>query len=297
MTRWKWGDLPTAVRVAIESHCGHVVSASSPSAGRNSDLSVTLHLGDGGACFVKGVLADSEQARLHRHERLVGPYLPAEAPRLIWYVDVDGWVINGYDYAEGHHADLSPGSPDLPRVRDAVTALGEELTPCPVNVPTLADQWGRLAAWRRIRRDGGVQGADSWIRENLDRFVAWEQDGLEALGRGDTLAHTDLHELNILVGSRVQVIDWAWSRRAPAWVDPAVLVVRLLAEGHSPDEAEAWAQGIPALRGASNGTVTAFAVTLLGVWEYVVRHSSGSHRRPLVDAARTWVHHRLAGLS
>jgi hypothetical protein len=42
------------------------------------------------------------------------------APRLLWHVDADGWNVLSFEHVAGRHADYSPGSPDLPKVIDAM---------------------------------------------------------------------------------------------------------------------------------------------------------------------------------
>ena len=58
---------------------------------------------------------------------------------------------------------------------------------------------------------------------------------------GSTLAHTDLHALNLLSNDgKVRIVDWAWSRNANPAVDPAFLITRLVEAGHDPAAAETW---------------------------------------------------------
>lgn len=294
MTRSTWEALPAPVRAAIERETGTVVRAEIPSAGRNSDFSATLHTSEG-PVFCKGIAdAEGRRGRMHRHEAEINPWLPsAVAPRLRWRAEVDGWLLLGFDHAAGRHADLAPGSPDLPAVARAVTTLAGELTHCPVPVPRLSEQWGRLAAWRRLARDTPPD-LDPWAREQLDQLRDLESDAIEAVD-GDSLVHTDLHSLNILVdGERARIVDWAWSRTGAAAVDVAFLVARLVAAGHTPVTAELWARGLPAWRETPAATRTAFAVAIWGIWEFLERDHPLPHRAELTAAARTWARHRLA---
>jgi len=92
----------------------------------------------------------------------------------------------------------------------------DALTPSPAeHAPELAAQWDRLAAWRRLRRDPPAD-LHPWSRANLDWFVRTRRAGvLSRLWTGASLAHTDLHSLNLrVVGRRLHVVDWARSRRA-----------------------------------------------------------------------------------
>ncbi|MEU8571327.1 hypothetical protein AB0C51_23820 [Streptomyces pathocidini] len=62
--------------------------------------------------------------------------------------------------------------------------------------------------------------------------------GVEHLA-GDTLPHTDLPPHNMLVTDRAHLIDWAWPTRGAAWIDPAVLILRLMEAGHTAPNADA----------------------------------------------------------
>lgn len=147
---------------------------------------------------------------MHRTEAQVNPWLPAIAPRLLWQVEQAGWLLLGFEHVTGQHANLSPGSPDLPLIADTVSALASELTPCPpVPVPTLGDKFARMAAWPRLR-DNPPHTPDDWTRAKLDRFTAQEPHAIE-LGRGQ---HTRPHR-PALTHSRTRM-DAAPTTREPA---------------------------------------------------------------------------------
>ncbi|WP_246009672.1 phosphotransferase family protein [Actinokineospora cianjurensis] len=267
-----------------------------PVAGRNSDFSAVLHLADG-RLFCKGIAeAGGRRGRMHRHEAEVNGWLPtAIAPRLRWCVEVDDWVLLGFDHVDGHHADLSPGSADLNLVADLVTVVTRDLARCPAPAPRLAEQWARLAAWRRLAEDI-PDDLDPWARVHLKALSGWEQRAVELVD-GDDLAHTDLHPLNILVSdTTARAVDWAWSRRANAAVDVAFLITRLVDAGHTPAAAERWAENVPVWREVPQDTGTAFAVAIWGMWEYLQRDQPLPHRAALTAAARSWARTRL-GLS
>ena len=292
MPRMPWNDLPAPVRAAIERECGQILRVESLSAGRNSDFSAILHTTDG-SVFCKGVAGVSgKREELHRHEVLINSWLPrAVTPRLLWILDVEDWSLLGFEHVPGHHADLSPGSPDLPLVLDAVNLLARELAVCPVLLPQLANKITWMAGWRRLRHDP-PKNLDGWSRCHLNEFVAWEQCAADAV-RGTSLLHTDLHPLNILVADRARIVDWAWSRRGAGWTDAAHLVVRLIDRGHPPGQAERWAAETAAWSEAGDEDLTSFAVALLGMWTYLEFRDPQPHRRRLTEAARTWARHRL----
>ncbi|MFC7342848.1 phosphotransferase family protein [Saccharopolyspora griseoalba] len=297
MPRHEWAELPAGVRAAIEFRTGPVVSALSSPAGRNSELSVRVSTRDGQVLFCKGVrIAEEERARMHRHEARIAPYLPRIAPALLWSIEADGWLINGFEHVEGRFADLSPGSPDLPRLATAIddfTAEAEAvLRHAPEDIaPSLVERWADLAAWRSLARESASE-LDAWERFYLHSLISWEHMALPLVD-GTAVCHADLHELNILVGEEVRVIDWAWSRRAAPFVDLAILVTRLIAAGHTPRAAEAWAGDLRAWKRASVDAITACAVALLGVWEHELREEPGPQFPPLTDAARAWVQFRV----
>lgn len=294
MPRSTWDALPPAVRAAIEREAGSVAAAEIPSAGRNSDFSATLHT-SAGPVFCKGIAdAEGKRGQMHRHEADINPWLPsAVAPHLRWRTEADGWLLLGFDQVPGHHADLSPGSPELSTVASAVNTLVRELECCPVEAPRLAEQWARLSAWRRLAKDTEVQ-LDEWTLAHLDHLAEWEARAVEMVD-GDSLVHTDLHSLNILVDSdQALVVDWAWSRKAAAAVDVAFLIARLVAAGHTPAEAELWADTLPIWRDTPQRTRTAFAVAIWGIWTFQRRQQPRPLWDQLVPAAQAWSHHWLA---
>ncbi|UGQ14687.1 aminoglycoside phosphotransferase [Yinghuangia sp. ASG 101] len=293
--RQPWDALPCSVRRAIETEIGAVTSVKQPARGQNSEFSATLRTQQNGAHFVKGVRVDRPYSWSHRNEAAVGPYLPPGiAPTLHWEIENDGWLMLGFELAPGVHPDLSPGSPHLLRVRDLVITIGEELTPCPGAAKhALAERWAEAPGWAELR-DRRPGDLDPWA---LDHAEALAEIEAYVSFEGDTLAHVDLHPGNILVGEdRSVAVDWAWSARGPVWLDPAYLVIRLINAGHSPQQAETWAQDIPAFSAAPDDVLTAFAVRLSGMWECIARSPKArSHARQLADAARQWARHRLTG--
>jgi hypothetical protein len=286
-------DLPGDAWRAIVARCGEVSHVEHASAGINADFTASLTT-DTGSVFVKGVRLDSANAGTHRTEARVNGHLPATlAPRMLWQVEAAGWLLLGFEHVSGRHADISPGSPDLPLIITAVTEMQEVLTPCPpVEVGSFADQWERLGAWRRLLNEIPAN-LDSWTRDLLVYGADNEPAAINVM-RGDSLAHTDVQPLNIMIdGDRARLIDWAWSRRAAPWVDAAFIVIRLVSAGHSPDDAERWAARTPAWRDMPEQAGTLFAVEVLGVWEWLLHNRPMPHRATLTDAARLWARYRL----
>ncbi|TDD91107.1 hypothetical protein E1293_02765 [Actinomadura darangshiensis] len=111
----------------------------------------------------------------------------------------------------GRSADLSPGSPDVPGVNDAVSRLGGPggALPCvSVNLDVLQ------------------KTAAALLGENLrGRWWGMYAEALEGLSleslRGETLLHYDLHSGNLHVaGQGVYVIDWSFLCRGQGWSTP-----------------------------------------------------------------------------
>lgn len=292
--RHEWDALPEGVRDAVEQHCGgQVIKAEMPEMGCSSEFSATLHL-DHGAVFCKGIRADNPASWMHRNEAIVTHQLPCGlAPRLLWQVEVDGWLMLGFEHVAGRHPDLAPSSADLAPVAEAVAAL-RGLPACAVPHRRIAARWARLPVWRQYAQDPPAD-LDPWEAEHLPRLVELEAATPELVD-GDALLHTDLQPGNLLIDDgEVTVIDWAWASRGAEWVDPAFMVIRLMAAGHSPESAESWASQIPAWREAPAAAVTAFAATVLGLWGHKTRSAAARpHSAELTAVARAWVHHRLA---
>lgn len=292
MTRYDWESLPAPVRESVEARCGQVVKAEPPAAGRNSDFAAILHLAGGGEVFCKGVVAASQAATGQAREARVNPLLPPPlAPRLLWQVEAEGWQLLAFERVAGQHANLSPDSPDLPLVTDAVSTMAVELADVDVDVPPMATKIDRMSAWNRLLADPPAD-VDPWAAPRLDEFATIERRTCELI-EGTALLHTDLHSLNILVGERAWIIDWAWAQRGVAWLDAAILLIRLIEAGHTPAQAEAWAARTPAWAGANPDVVTGFAVSIFGLWEYLQLMRPLPNRPAAAAAARDWTRYRI----
>ncbi|MBW4721055.1 phosphotransferase [Saccharothrix obliqua] len=273
-TRRDWHDLPEGVRQAVEQRTGPVAGATSPAGGRNSELAVTLTT-PSGPVFCKGITTGSPLAAMHRNELAIGPHLPADlAPRLLWHVEQDDWLLLGFEHAAGHHADLSPDSDDLPAVADAVTRI--RLTAPPTTQRPMASQWAQALKTALA------------TPSNSDLITDWAAKAPDHM-HGGHLIHSDLNPANFLITDTAKVIDWAWWRTGAAWIDPALLVIRLIAAGHQPDAAEHWAtRHSPDFATTPPDALTAFAASVVRIWER--RFPS----TPTTTAARTWTRHRTS---
>jgi hypothetical protein len=266
-----WNDLPTAVRARLENDLAPTGPAAPVAGGFTPGVRVQLPADDG-AVFIKAIRAESGAADMYRAEAAANQALPAGiGPRLLTSFESDGWVVLAFDYITGRHPDLTPGSPDLQPVIDAIGRLHDSLTPCPLpDAPEIATN--------PVLEDATEH------RELLT---------------GGTLLHCDLRADNLLIAEdgRIRVIDWAWPHRGPAWIDTAFLVPQLILAGHTANDAEKWAGQVPAYQQADDTAINAFATALTSYW--VSRAAQGSsalqaYRARAVDAGRTWVSHRSA---
>jgi hypothetical protein len=283
--RREWDDLPEGVRHAVERKTGAVLTAKSPDAGRSSELSATLTTASG-PVFCKGITADSPSAWMHRNEIAVNPFLSERlAPRLLWDVEVDGWLLLGFEHVSGQHANLSPDSADLPLIADAVVEISHT-SPPPESVARrpMAAQWKRMV--EEEGRAASPVDADPWAAANAELLATLASRAPQYMD-GDRLIHSDLNPLNLLVSDRARVIDWAWWRTGAAWIDPAYLVIRLIAEGHDPDAAEKWAHQFDGYAEAPPDALTAYCASLVRLWGRRFPNT------PTTNAARRWVQHRL----
>ncbi|MFF5582736.1 phosphotransferase family protein [Streptomyces hygroscopicus] len=256
--RIHWHDLPAAALAAVEQHTGPVLEATTAMGGMNSGIAATLRT-PAATLFVKGIPADHPQARHQAFEAAINPHLPTASPRLLWRVQEGGWDLLGYERIEGRHADYSPGSPDLPLVTRALAELQQ--TPCPDLSIKRADQ-----RWSRYTDPGAV--------------------GQLA---GDTLLHTDFAPDNVLIADRAHIIDWAWPTLGAAWIDPAVLVLRLLDAGHTAPGADAVARQVPSWEAAPRGAVAAFSEANARLWDEIARSDPQPWKKNMARHAHDWL--------
>jgi RIO1 family len=260
--RYPWHELPPAVRAEVEDRTGPVIRVTPVETGVVSDVAVILETPTG-RVFCKGVAADNSMGWMHRNEARMNAHLPPPMPRLLWQIEGDGWLLLAFEYVSGRHPDLTPGSPDLPGVAAALSDMAIALTPCPAaEVQPAAARWaGYIPA------------------EMID---------------GDTLVHTDVTPYNFLVHEGgVTLVDWSMPCRGAAWIDTALMVVRLIRAGHAPEQAEAWAGRVPVWSNARHEAVDAFAAGIATLSrEREQQRPSAAHLGPLADAAATWRRHR-----
>ncbi|WAZ19124.1 aminoglycoside phosphotransferase [Streptomyces cinnabarinus] len=229
-------SLPLVVQQAVRERTGAINSARTVRGGSNSSVAACLDT-EKGRVFVKGLHDGHPQIGTLLREAEINRHLPDACPRLMWRVQVKGWELLGYQFLAGRHADYRPGSPDLHLVRAALTEVQCLTVPPRARVLSAQERWASYAA-----------------------------PGTADLFAGDALLHTDLAPDNVLVAERACLVDWAWPTRGAAWIDPAIWALRLLAAGHTPQEADAAAGAFPSWKRADDISKSAFATASARLW-------------------------------
>jgi len=267
MDRTDWAELSEPVRHAITAYTGPVLSAETASDGLNSAIAMSVRTSTN-TIFVKGLRTDHPGVVTQHREAMINPHVLSVSPRLRWHIDdVDGWNLLGFDYIPGRHADYRPGSPDLPKVIAAMRRLGQ--IPCPdLPIKQAEKRWA------------------DYVDDSMD---------LECL-RGDALLHTDYNPLNILIYDRgAHIIDWAWPTRGAAFIDPACLILRLIAAGHTPTQAETSVAQAPAWNQASKRAIDIFAVANSRLWRQIATNDPHPWKTHMAAVVDQWAQHRLYG--
>ncbi|MEU3751733.1 phosphotransferase [Streptomyces olivoreticuli] len=238
MTRLRidWATLPEALRAAIEQRSGPVRAVQDIPHGLTCRFAAALRTRSG-SVFVKGVPVDDERGRTAQAREVAtsGVVPDSVGPTFLWQVVAGGWDVVAFAWVDGRHADLAPGSRDLPLVADVLRKA--QALRAPANLPPLADRWPDL------------------------------NDANRALLTGETLLHTDTNPHNLLIGpERAWLIDWAMPASGPAWVDVAYTAVRLMESGHTPGDALAWAGTFPCWRAADPRAVAVFVEATCRQW-------------------------------
>ncbi|MFD4541419.1 hypothetical protein [Streptomyces bauhiniae] len=164
------------------------------------------------------------------------------------------------EHLVSRHADYAPGSPDLSLIARALVELQD--APCPnIELKRAEDRWSGYA---------GPAGAGPFV--------------------GDTLLHTDLAPDNVLVNDRAHLVDWAWPTRGAAWIDPAVLILRLMDAGHTAEAADAWSrERFRSWATAPHAAVTAFGEANARTWDEIARNDPQNWKRRMALHAHAWL--------
>lgn len=249
------------VRDLIEEQTGPVLTAEPATEGLNSEIAVAVHTSCG-ATFVKGLRSDHPRVWTQHREAEINPYVLGVSPRLRWHVETDGWNLLGFELIVGRGVDYTPGSPDLPKVVRLLRRLSE--IPCPAGPLKQAEQ--RWASYT----------------DTPELFA------------GDCLLHTEWSPGNVMVNDTAHLVDWAWPTKGAAWIDPACWVIWLVASGHHPQSAQAWAARVPAWHGASLASLIKFARAQAGMWDEIAQDDPEPWTHRTAEAARQWAEHLSA---
>nr|BFE30812.1 hypothetical protein GCM10010200_030630 [Actinomadura rugatobispora] len=261
--RSTWVDLPHEVRDAVAEQTGLVREVRPVTAGSNAELAAVVD-GSVGLTFVKAATISGRQARALRREAEINPHVREFAPRLHWTVETGGWLVLGFEHVEGRHANYAPGSPDLNTVAAFIREL--HMLACPDVVEMRVER-----RWEGLAEDVSVLA-------------------------GATLLHTDLNPRNFLITrfGRPYVVDWAFASRGAAWIEAGQVIPWLIHAGHSPAEAEAWADQVPAWKLADPAAIDLYAQVSAERW----RLHSQANPRPsgevpeYVTVRERWARHR-----
>jgi hypothetical protein len=262
VARTTWYDLPRPVRAAVEDQAGLIHRVNAISSGLNASFTARLHT-DTGVTFAKGV--PSDRAAAQRREAQINPLVRPIAPRLLWHIDTHGWHMLGFEHLDGRTADLTPGSLDLQGI------IG------------VLDQLAYLDAPRDGCKRIETRWADAAQRADVDATLL----------AGDHLLHTDLNPHNILItDAGPRIVDWSWPTLGAAWIDTACAALWLIAEGHSPADAESWAAHVTVWAEATPEALDTFTMTNAVLWGQIAADEPRAWKQRLHKAAATWVTYR-----
>jgi hypothetical protein len=254
--RIDWTALPEAVTTEVADRVGgtHVTPATT---GDHAEIAATV-TGTNGKVFVKAANTDfgvrSLRFELRVSEAVNGPHSPA----VEWHFEATGWLVVGFEHCEGPHADLSPGSPDLDLLDQALTALGQ--TPAP-DVPLFGPK----------------------------QRLSFEHPAMD----GDALVHTDLGPANLIVTPRgLRIVDWAMATRAAPWVELAMLSPWLISAGHTPEQAEQWLARHPAWQLVDPTVLDFFATRNADKWASKSADATAAWIHDLADWTSQWSTYR-----
>jgi aminoglycoside phosphotransferase (APT) family kinase protein len=271
--RVDWESVPGQVRAGIEQICGSpVVRATSQPGGFSPGVAARLECADGARIFVKAVsaAANPHTPAMHRREAgvlraldlmIASGELPV--PRLRGMLEADQWTALVLDDIDGRHPRLPWEWSELTDVVAAIDRLADVLTPSPIEVRCVTEQFGAdFTGWRTLaeRRDRG--DIDSWSSAHLDELAELER-AWPRHAAGDTLLHADIRADNLLVtGDGIRFVDWPHACIGAAFVDVVFLAPSVAMQGGPPpDELLAMTR---AGRAAGHEAVTAVVCAMAG---------------------------------
>lgn len=197
-------------------------------------------------------------------EAAVAPFVAEFSPRCLLRLAENGWDLLVFEAVEGRHASYAPGSHDLPLLIETMKKLGS------------------------------VPAPDLPLKRAEHRWKPYLTEPRHApLLAGDALLHTDYAPDNVIISDgRAILIDWAWPTKGARWVDPACLVLRLMADGHSAAQAEEVVSPLPAWSDAPSEALAAFALASVKLWGEIAGRDQSSWTKAMELAALEWAAHR-----
>lgn len=186
-------------------------------------------------------------------------------PQLHWQAEGAGWNLLAFAYIPGvRHADYSPGSADLPVVVQLINRL--QSMRCP----------------------------DLPVKRAEQRWAAYVDDHADlALLAGTTLLHTDFNPLNVLMtADGTWIIDWAWPTRGAAFIDPSCFLLRLMLDGHTAAQAEAWTAQFTSWRATPPEAINVFAVACARLYDEIACDDPQLWKKRFAAAAQDWAEYR-----
>ncbi|WP_372411071.1 phosphotransferase [Streptomyces luteireticuli] len=209
-----WEELPAELRNAVEERAGRVTGSEIVAEGLNCATALVLTTERSGRLFFKGAReADVAAIAALNCETRINGAVQDVCPTVHHRFRTGGWSCLAFTFIDGRHADLGPGTSDLPAVTSALERM-QTFSGSAFPAPPLAD-----------------------------RFTSYLLPGEAEFLNGTALLHTDTNPHNILINNHdgvAYVVDWAMPATGPAWVDPASTSVRLMECGQDPADALAW---------------------------------------------------------
>ncbi|MFD0688122.1 phosphotransferase [Actinomadura fibrosa] len=265
MDRVEWESLPAPVRDLAQEHLGTIVKVEPIREGRRSALAALAHTKTGRAFLKAAPVDDTRAAAQLTREASLAPHLTALAPALLCDIKQAGWRLLGFEHVQGHRATYAPGSPDLPAVLETIAVLDQLAVPDEVELMWFESRWSTYAPAPR----------------ELVHLA------------GGTLLHTDLNPGNVLIGPhRATLVDWGMASRGAAFVNPADLVVNLIACGHTPRDAETTVADLHAWRDSDPEVIDFYARTVASTWLQALWSYTHPWARAVVAAAQRWALYR-----
>ncbi|RBQ13840.1 hypothetical protein DP939_43910 [Spongiactinospora rosea] len=297
----QWEQLPQSLRDDVEMHLGVVIKAAAPARGHTAGAGVRLLHENRRSTWLKACPTGHPIARIYERERRIGLILPVAvpAPRMQWSSTAHGWIAMAHTFIDGRTADLSPGSPDVPKALKTVASLGDLLTPCPPGAPPLLGHVRNLVGKAHSLLD------DLDTMRSTDRAIYTEVlDGFDpGTLTGTTLLHFTLYPgvLRMVgpnaTGPATLILDWGFACQGPAWVEPVMFAPWLICAGHSPQRTESMLTDLAVWQSAPDDQVT----RMIALWTLLHRYkaavgptSARAAHEHAARAGRAWLGHRIS---